>query len=160
MTADDSAQLPGGADFARFAGETADTLLPHERPMVLLARVCEAGSGSAVCRCIVSGDNPFFCAPRGVPSWVGIEFMAQCVAVSAGASARLAGRPLPVGLLLGSTAYRVAIAWFQSDVEYLAHCRVLLEDSRGLGAFDCAITAGDETIATARLTVLEQAGNA
>jgi predicted hotdog family 3-hydroxylacyl-ACP dehydratase len=143
------------AGFAGFYGLSAARFLYHEAPMALLDRVVEVGPDSAVCSCIVNGENPFYCASRGVPSWVGIEFMAQCIAVSAGARAVLANKPLPVGLLLGTMAFHSRIDRFMSSAMYLAHCRNLVRDDQGLGAFDCMICLGNETIATARLTVKE-----
>jgi predicted hotdog family 3-hydroxylacyl-ACP dehydratase len=143
------------AGYAGFAGQPAARFLYHEPPMALLDRVLEVGPDSAVCSCVVNESNPFYWAPRGVPSWVGIEFMAQCIAVSAGARAVLAQRPLPVGLLLGTMTFHSRIDRFDATAVYVAHCRNLVKDDQGLGAFDCAISLGDETIATARLTVKE-----
>lgn len=147
--------LDRAAGFAGFAGMPAARFLYHEPPMALLDRVVEVGPDSAVCSCIVNEENPFCCASRGVPSWVGIEFMAQCIAVSAGASAILEKRPLPLGFLLGTMAFHSRIDRFDPAATYLAHSRNLVKGELGLGAFDCAISLGDETIATARLTVKE-----
>jgi predicted hotdog family 3-hydroxylacyl-ACP dehydratase len=141
--------------YAGFAGMRANRFLYHGPPMALLDRVLEVGPDSAICSCIVDEDNPFFCPQQGVPSWVGIEFMAQSIAVSAGARALLACEHLPVGLLLGTMAYRCYIDRFQPTATYLAHCRNLVKDDQGLGAFDCSISLGSETIAAARLTVKE-----
>jgi predicted hotdog family 3-hydroxylacyl-ACP dehydratase len=123
--------------------------------MALLDRVLEVGPDSAVCSCVVDENNPFFCAQQGVPAWIGIEFMAQSIAVSAGARAVLAHEPLPLGLLLGTMAYHTRIERFDPAATYLAHCRNLVKDDHGLGAFDCTISLGGETIAAARLTVKE-----
>jgi predicted hotdog family 3-hydroxylacyl-ACP dehydratase len=143
------------AGFAGFSGMPAARFLYHEPPMALLDRVVEVGPDSAVCSCIVNEENPFYCSSRGVPSWVGIEFMAQCIAVSAGARAVLANKPLPVGLLLGTMAFHSRINRFESAAIYLAHCSNLVKDDQGLGSFDCRISLENETIATARLTVKE-----
>lgn len=141
--------------YAGFAGLRADRFLCHGPPMTLLDRVLEVGPDSAVCSCIVDEKNPFFCAQQGVPAWIGIEFMAQSIAVSAGARAVLAHEPLPLGLLLGTMAYHTRIDRFDAAATYLAHCRSLVRDDHGLGAFDCTLSLGDETIAAARLTVKE-----
>jgi len=149
--------LDRDASFAGFAGMFAARFLYHEPPMALLDRVVEVGPDSAVCSCTVNEENPFYGALRGVPSWVGIEFMAQCIAVSAGARAILAKRPLPLGFLLGTMAFHSSIDRFDPAAIYLARSRNLVKGELGLGAFDCTISLGSETIAAARLTVKELA---
>lgn len=144
--------------YAGFSGMRADRFLYHGPPMALLDRVLEVGPDSAVCSCVVDEKNPFFCARQGVPAWIGIEFMAQSIAVSAGARAVLAHEPLPLGFLLGTMAYHTRIDRFDPAATYLAHCRSLVRDDHGLGAFDCTLSLGGETIAAARLTVKELTG--
>lgn len=146
------------AGYAGFTGMRADRFLYHGPPMGLLDRVLEVGPDSAICSCVVDERNPFYCAQEGVPAWIGIEFMAQAIAVSAGARAVLAHQPLPLGLLLGTMAYHTRIDRFDPAATYLAHCKSLVKDDQGLGAFDCTLSLGGETIATARLTVKELTG--
>lgn len=149
---------PAPAGFADCAGHLAERFLYHEFPMAILDRVIEVGPDSARCVCRVGEDNPFFVPGLGVPCWVGIEFMAQCIAVSAGARAVLSGQPLPVGLLLGTMAFNCSVDAFGTEGRYEATCRSLVRDAQGLGAFDCKIAQNGETIATARLTVKELEG--
>jgi predicted hotdog family 3-hydroxylacyl-ACP dehydratase len=128
--------------------------------MAILDRVIEVGPDSARCSCRVGEDNPFFVPGVGVPCWVGIEFMAQCIAVSAGVRAVLSGEPLPVGLLLGTMAFNCSVDSYGPKGQYEATCSSLIRDAQGLGAFDCTIAHNGETIATARLTVKELEGEA
>ena len=82
-------------DYQRFSGMAAAELLYHEEPMVLLDQIVSATPESACCQCRCGEENPFFLPGVGIPPWVAIEFMAQCVAVSAGARAVIAGVTSP-----------------------------------------------------------------
>jgi len=145
--------------FADCHGCPAGRFLYHEFPMAILDRVIEVGTDTARCSCRVGDDNPFFIPNVGVPGWVAIEFMAQAIAVSAGARAALAGKPPPIGLLLGTMAFSSSISAFLPSCEYEATCNIVVRDGEGLGAFDCAIVHDGATIATARLTVKELEGD-
>ena len=151
----ESVMAPMPTNFAECAGLPAERFLYHEPPMVLLEQVAEVGSDSARCTCLVDSENPFFISDLGVPGWIGVEFMAQCIAVMAGARAVISGDPLPVGLLLGTMHYRCAVNAFDSRERYTASCRTLLRETDGLGSFDCAISTDSGNIASARLTVKE-----
>jgi predicted hotdog family 3-hydroxylacyl-ACP dehydratase len=145
-------------DFSECIGLPAERFLYHGAPMALMDRILEVDLDSARCSCIVGPENPFFIAGLGVPSWVGIEFMAQCIAVMGGARAVISDQPLPVGLLLGTTAYRSNVVAFDPDTVYEASCNTQVRDAHGLGAFDCKIDANGELVAQARLTVKELEG--
>lgn len=141
--------------YAQFFGHAAARFLYHQKPMAILNQVIEVGPDFAVCNCVVNEENPFYSSRSGVPSWVGIEFMAQCIAVSAGARALLAGKPLPVGLLLGTMSYKSDIDRFQPTETYRTGCKKLVGDEQGLGSFACWISVAKRTIVQARLTVKE-----
>jgi len=77
-------------------------VLPHRGPMVLLSRVI-AHSGTHTACVVEIGPNAPFMDRRGrVPAWVGVEYLAQCVAAHAGLRARAKGEPVKVGLLVGA----------------------------------------------------------
>lgn len=59
-------------------------LIPHAGPMVLLDRVRSHTSEQTVCERTIRADDIFLNhAQRHVPVWIGIEYMAQCVAAHA-----------------------------------------------------------------------------
>lgn len=134
-------------------GLAADRFLYHGAPMVLLRDVVEVGPESVRCTCISDRENPFFVPGRGVPGWVSVEFMAQCIAVGAGARAAINGRPIPIGLLLGTMALECRVSAFEPGVSYQAACLSIFDDGHGMGSYDCVIERDGETMARARLTV-------
>ena len=72
----------------------------HRNPMLLLDRIVSLNPESAVCEWHVREDDEFLVPGVGVPSYMGIEYMAQCVAVHGGACERALGFPPPQGFLL------------------------------------------------------------
>jgi len=91
-----------------------------------------------------------------VPAYVGIEFMAQCVAVHAGARARVHGLGPPLGFLLGTRHFKAKTKHFELGASYQTTCKELIRDSSGLGSYECNIRFQDGTVAEARLVVLEK----
>jgi predicted hotdog family 3-hydroxylacyl-ACP dehydratase len=111
--------------------------------MCLLASILDHSVTQTVCRVEIGPDSLFVQADGGVPAWVGLEYMAQCVAAHGGLLARARGEPVKVGFLIGcrrleflTPGYRVgqsliAVArhvWGQGELASFA-CR--LADARG-----------------------------
>lgn len=131
-----------------------DTLVPHRGAMRLLDRVIEVDEEQAVAEVDVPFDG-LFVRDGAVPAWVGIEYMAQTIALWAGARAVQAGGPPRLGFLLGSRRYEARRAAFPSGVSLRVEARCELIGSNGLGVFDCRIVMDGDTVATARVSVFE-----
>jgi predicted hotdog family 3-hydroxylacyl-ACP dehydratase len=129
-------------------------LVPHGGRMRLLDRVLEGDADSLLAEVTLREDSLFF-ADGVVGGWVGIEFMAQAVAAWAGWHARLRGETPKVGFLLGTRRYECSRPVFKVGecLRINVHCKFSADN--GLGQFDCTITIGTETVATAALTVFE-----
>jgi predicted hotdog family 3-hydroxylacyl-ACP dehydratase len=109
--------------------------------MCLLARVVEHQPTRTVCS-VVPRRGDLLADPDGrVPVWVGLEYMAQCVAAHGGLIARSAGRAPRPGLFLGSRRARFGARHFAPDREVRVTVRHH-RGERGLVAFDCEIRAG------------------
>jgi len=125
--------------------------------MLLLDRVIEAGRLYAVAETTITKNSSFYCAGQGVPAWVGIEYMAQAVAVLGGVQALEDRDPVPIGYLLGTRNYRCAVPWFEDGCVLRVHCEEEILDGNGLGAYNCQIAVGsfenDDVVAQSRLTV-------
>jgi predicted hotdog family 3-hydroxylacyl-ACP dehydratase len=128
----------------------------HRKPMLLLDRLLEIDIGRAVCEWRVAADDEFFLPGKGVPSYIGIEHMAQCIAIHAGALERAEGFPPPLGLLLGTRIYRANERYFLEGQSYRVECDKLMGDFDGMGSFDCSISTGKRVIVRARLSVLQK----
>ncbi|MGH0035907.1 MAG: 3-hydroxylacyl-ACP dehydratase [Myxococcota bacterium] len=128
-------------------------LIPHAGAMVLLSRVRAHDESRTVCEIDVDA-LPLFRDERGcVPAWLGLEFMAQCVAAHAGLVGRLAGEPPKIGLLVGSRRVRFHRAMYTAGQCLSVSARRTWGQDSGLVAFECAIDDArtDERLAEGRL---------
>lgn len=128
----------------------------HRGSMLLLDQLLVMEDLMAVCEWRVNKDDYFFFPGRGVPAYIGIEHMAQCIAIHAGAVERAEGFPPPLGLLLGTRFYRANERYFLEGETYRVECKKLLGDFDGMGSFDCSIATGNRVIVQARLSVLQK----
>jgi predicted hotdog family 3-hydroxylacyl-ACP dehydratase len=127
----------------------------HRDPMLLLDRIISLKPESAVCEWCVRESDEFLVPGSGVPSYIGIEHMAQCVAVHGGACEHALGSPPPQGLLLGTRHYRCEIPYFLVGNSYQVECKVLISNPDGMCAFDCVISSGNQVLAKARISILQ-----
>ena len=127
----------------------------HRKPLLLLDKLIRVDLDSAVCEWRVRDGDNFLMPGFGVPSYIGIEYMAQCVAVHAGASERALGYPPPIGMILGTRHFKSSVQYFELDSTYHATCKEIVSSFDGMGSFDCSILLNDRVIAQARLSVLK-----
>ncbi len=128
-------------------------LLPHSGRMRLLDRVVEHIPERTVCAVETAASELFAEADGGVPAWVGLEYMAQCVAAHSGLVARALGVPRERGLLLGTKRTELFVDRFAPGAR-LAVTSEHLRGERGLVWFDCRVEAEDGTLlARGRLSV-------
>lgn len=135
-----------------FADIPVRELLPHQPPMVFLDRVVSYEETKLRTETTVRRESPF-CEDDGMPGWVGIEYMAQCVAAYAGMQGRLRGEPPLLGFLLGTRAYECSVNRFPLG-ETLTVCAEKLFTESGLGAFACSIET-DRPVAIATINVYQ-----
>lgn len=115
-------------------------LLPHRAPMVLLTDVISYDEHHAHCVVHINTGSPFFDAElNGVPTWTGLEYMAQAIGIWAGHQQQLHHKPVQAGFLLGCRQYHCNTAVFPVDCTLAVHCAPVYCDDSGLGAFDCRI---------------------
>jgi predicted hotdog family 3-hydroxylacyl-ACP dehydratase len=132
-----------------------DSLIPHRGAMRLLDRVLQVDAESAVAEVDVPFDG-LFVRNGQVPSWIGIEYMAQVVAAWAGARGQANGLGPRPGLLLGTRRYEAHCDGFASGTTLRVEARCELIADNGLGQFDCRILARDgRLLAASRVSVLD-----
>jgi predicted hotdog family 3-hydroxylacyl-ACP dehydratase len=88
-----------------------EQLLPYRPPMILIDRMIEVTSTGSTCE-VTIGPQTLFIEPRGVPAFVGLEYMAQAVAAYGGYKAYLAGGPMAIGFLLGTPQLKTYCQFF------------------------------------------------
>ena len=127
-------------------------LLPHAGDMILIDQVLAFDEEQIETRLIVKAGGLFNREAGSRPAWAGIELMAQSVAAYAGCRARLQGRPVALGFLLGTRKFECNVEHFPLGAPLHIHALRSLEDDNGMGVFECHLT-GPGIHASARLNV-------
>jgi predicted hotdog family 3-hydroxylacyl-ACP dehydratase len=132
-----------------------ESLVPHARPMLLLDRMTDMDGESFEAELSLTKDSEF-CVDGKVGAWVGIEYMAQCVAAFAGAEGLAAGENIKVGFLLGTRQYQCAVPHFKAGSILRIRVKKVLHDPQGLSVVECALRLKDgPELARANLTVFQ-----
>lgn len=131
-----------------------EELVPHSGPMCLLTRVIEHDTGGTVCEAAAERSELLANRDGSVPVWVGLEYMAQCIAAHAGLVGQARGEPVRPGLFLGSRRVRFSVQHFAADQRLRVSARHRAGVS-GLVAFDCEIrdVSGGPPLVRARANV-------
>lgn len=140
----------------QLSGMPASEFVMHRESMLLLDTLVESGDNGTICEWQVRADDEFVESELGIPAYVGVEFMAQCVAVHAGARARIVGLGPPLGFLLGARHFKSSVSHFGIGEVYRATCQELIRDDSGMGSYECHILHGGKKVAEARIAVLEK----
>ncbi len=132
-----------------------EELLPHAEPMILIDEVTDWSQDGLTAAVRIGEDSLYYVAGQGVPSWVGIEYMAQSVAAFAGVHAKQAGEPVRIGFLLGTRRYVCQPSHFPLGERLVIEVRREFEEDK-MGVFDCAIRDGSgKTLAEAAINVYQ-----
>jgi predicted hotdog family 3-hydroxylacyl-ACP dehydratase len=142
---------------ASMAGVTIEALVPHRGSMLLLDRLVASDEDSVVVEGRVR-EGQLFATAQGLPSFVGIEYMAQAVAAWAGCRAWRLGRPARVGFLLGTRRFECTLAYFAEGALLRVYAYREVFGDNGLGMFACRLWVDDELVAEANLSVYEPPG--
>ncbi|GAB1256029.1 ApeP family dehydratase [Aurantivibrio plasticivorans] len=131
-----------------------DAVVPHRRSMSLLDRIIEYGEEHIVAEVDVH-PNAQFAVEDGVPSWVGIEYMAQAIAAYAGVEQHEKGEPAKVGFLVGARKYQPSTAFFTHGSVLRITVTQAFQADNGLGVFDCVIDGDDKSRVESSLNVFQ-----
>ena len=129
-------------------------LMPHSGRMRLLSHVVEHRAERTVCAVDVAQSDLFHDADGGVPAWVGLEYMAQCVAAHSGLVTRHRGGPPQRGLFLGTRSTEFFVDRFEPG-QTLRVSSTHLRGEQTLVWFDCSIEDAKQgaLLARGRLSV-------
>jgi predicted hotdog family 3-hydroxylacyl-ACP dehydratase len=122
--------------------------------MLLLDRVLEHESDFTICSATADSGAHFADPGGSVPSWVGLEYMAQCAAVHGGLADRSHDTAPRPGLLLGSRRLLLHADALPTGEELRVTARHH-RGSSGLVAFDCSIRSATtgEMLAEGRVNI-------
>ena len=115
-------------------------------------------SGSAL---VTITDDSTFCVPgKGVPAWVGLEYMGQTAALIGGLQQQSGVLADHTGFLLGSRQFNTALAWFCIGTTLRIRCEQTAIVGETLANFSAEIHSvdapNDVALATAILSVFRQ----
>ncbi len=128
-------------------------LIPHSGDMILIDRILNCDAHTLTAELIVRGDG-FICGDaKTVPSWIGIEYMAQTIAAYAGTVARQAN----IGFLLGTRRYNCNVSTFDVGTKLTISAQKIMQDGN-LAAFECRILGANVEV-TANLNVYQPTSN-
>lgn len=128
-------------------------VLPHTGSMLLLDEVVNFDERELTAALTVKESSTFF-QDGGVPSWVGIEYMAQAVAAWSGILDAEKDKGPKVGFLLAVREYDSEVPLFALNARL--EVRVRAVDKHGpMGVFEGEIAVGGRTVARGSLSVYE-----
>lgn len=134
----------------------AEPYLPHAAPMALLDEIL-ACEGDALHGRVHIGPQTLFNGPRGVPSWVGVEYMAQAIAAWGGVRAQRRDEAVKIGFLVSTRKMSCAVDFFPPDSALEIYARKVTMADNGLATFDCRIEQAAEELVSARINVFQPA---
>jgi predicted hotdog family 3-hydroxylacyl-ACP dehydratase len=121
-----------------------ERLVPHRAPMLLIDRIVEATEDAVTAETRIDPQCIFAVGNEGVPSYVGLEMMAQTVCAFDGLRRFEEGLPPPLGFLLGCRRYTVRRPYLVPCAVLTITARMLLHDG-DMASFDCSIRDDDTT---------------
>jgi predicted hotdog family 3-hydroxylacyl-ACP dehydratase len=110
--------------------------------MVLLSRVLDHQPDRTVCAVEIDEQTLFRDSAGNVAAWVGIEYMAQCVAAHGGLRHRAVGEPPRVGFLLGSRRLVFHVPRFRPGQTLEAAVHRVWGREGNMSSFDCTLKDG------------------
>ena len=129
-----------------------DDLLPHCRSLKLVDTLLDYGSDHLRLSLTVRDAAPFGDGDGGVPSYLGLEYMAQAISVFSGLELHAMGEGPKIGLLIGTRQYRAAVPRFLDGEVLEVSVRRVIGGDGEVWVFDGAITGrGGQVLAAAQV---------
>jgi predicted hotdog family 3-hydroxylacyl-ACP dehydratase len=112
-----------------------ESLIPHRAPMVFLDRVSEFTTTRLVAHYLPPLGH--WCGERGLPSFMGIEIIAQAIAAHNSLHSRQtnANAAPSLGVLLGTRRYEATQPFFPLAEEITVVIEEKMQDASGFGAY-------------------------
>jgi predicted hotdog family 3-hydroxylacyl-ACP dehydratase len=133
-----------------------ELVLPHAHPMILVDRLVHYTDMSSACKVQIAEHSNFYNPQRkSVPSYVGIEYMAQTIAAYANVLKLDDGGKVSLGFLVSARNYITQVREFTLGTELLIQVELLFKEANGLSVFDCLIKQGEQIVVEAKINVFE-----
>ena len=141
----------------RFDSEILD-LIPHREPMLLINRLLSVSANSSESLVLVDEQAPFYQNVKGVPAWIGLEYMGQTSALIAGYQRREGLLEPHLGFLMGVRKYQAQVSYFDPGENLIVLCEEAALVGDSLATFNCTIRTqtSSQELATAMLSVFRR----
>ncbi len=130
-----------------------EDILFHAPPMILIDEV-EGYDEETVISSVTIRDTSPFLEDGVLPSYVGIEYMAQSIAAYSGIKARNQGGDVKIGYLVSARNLTLETPNFKIG-DKLEITVQLVYNEVPMAVFDCAITKNKALVAKARVNVYQ-----
>lgn len=138
-----------------FDGDISD-IMPHDPPMVLLDRYMKSDKTSLVAEVDITVSSPFFEAGLGIPTYLGIEYIAQAISAFNGLAAFSEKSEIKPGFLLGSRNITLKIPHFPVGKTVCVSINVSFNDGE-MAVFDGEVSLEGDVIVQARINAFQPA---
>lgn len=133
-----------------------EDVLPHDHPMILIDQLISYSQISACTLVKIGPKANFYNEKRhSVPSYVGLEYMAQTIAAYANAIKLDCGGTVALGFLVSARTFKTKVSEFESGAELSTSVERLFKEENGLSVFDCTISQNGELLVEAKINVFE-----
>ena len=120
--------------------------------MILIDELLSYDLEKACCQVTINEQSNFYNpSSQSVPSYVGIEYMAQSIAAFANANEKDQGREVSIGFLVSSRKFSMPVSEFLLGVTLQVYVKQLYVESGGLSAFECYIEQDGQVVASAKI---------
>lgn len=114
-------------------------LIPHREPMILLDELVDWGDNFAECLVKHETNNGYWDDDNRIPAYVGIEYMAQTIAVYTGILSTLAEQPIRIAYLLGTRKFDTNQCFMEANKPVHVRVEELFRNEDNIAVFDCLI---------------------
>jgi len=141
----------------RFNAELFE-LLPHRQPMLLINDIVNVDQSTSSAITYIDAEAPFFEKGKGVPAYIGLEYMGQTAALIAGYQLKHDLVDPHLGFLLGTRSFKSTVDYFEVDGTLIIECKEKAVVGDSLATFDCKIRyqENDVVLAAANLSVFRK----
>ncbi|MFT2091831.1 3-hydroxylacyl-ACP dehydratase [Paraglaciecola sp. 2405UD69-4] len=133
-----------------------EDVVPHAHPMILIEQLKEFSEDSATCLLEIREQSNFYNPEKkSVPSYVGLEYLAQSIAAYANANKVQEGGEVALGFLVSARNFKAAVSEFTLGMQLETKVTKLFKEENGLSVFDCLIFCDEEQLIEAKINVYE-----
>lgn len=132
---------------------TIADLVPHTYPMILIDTLIEAQDDFIHTQVKIQEGIPFYDKGK-VPSYVGLEYMAQSIATWNGVLGHKEGHQPKIGFLVGTRSLKLQAPFFHEGMLLDIYGKLIF-NSDNMASFDCWITYGSDRLCEGRLNVYQ-----